>query len=201
MRWRGASDADWTRVSAGTFHDFHTAWIIHLKEALNTGLLPEGFYAQSEQHAGRTIADILTLQVGEQRSSIVPGSGPVAVAQAPPQVSRKAIAGPGAVGRATRSTLAIRHASNHRVVALVEVLSPANKDRLSSVQDFVDKAHAALQHDCHLLVVDLFPPSPHDPHGIHVAIWKELNPDEEAPPRGKPLTFAAYTAGAVPRPT
>jgi hypothetical protein len=29
---------DWTRVDAGTFHAFHTAWITHLSEALNGGL-------------------------------------------------------------------------------------------------------------------------------------------------------------------
>ena len=33
---------DWTKVDAGIFHDFHCAWIIHLKEALNEGLLPDG---------------------------------------------------------------------------------------------------------------------------------------------------------------
>jgi len=42
---------DWTRVSAGTFHDFHNAWITELRNALNGGLLPRGFYAQGEQHA------------------------------------------------------------------------------------------------------------------------------------------------------
>jgi hypothetical protein len=30
---------DWTRVDAGTFHDFHQAWITHLKETLNDGVL------------------------------------------------------------------------------------------------------------------------------------------------------------------
>jgi len=29
---------NWTRVSAGTFHDFHNAWITHIKESLNAGL-------------------------------------------------------------------------------------------------------------------------------------------------------------------
>ena len=42
---------DWTKVDAGIFHDFHCAWIIHLKESLNEGLLPDGFYAMAEQHA------------------------------------------------------------------------------------------------------------------------------------------------------
>ncbi|HEV3261084.1 MAG TPA: DUF4058 domain-containing protein, partial [Gemmataceae bacterium] len=100
---------DWTRVNAGAFHDFHSAWIIHLKEALNGGLLPEGYYAMAEQHAGRVIADVLTLQLDE-RAPIVPReSGPVAVAEAPPRVSRKVVAGPNAAYRATRRTLTIRH--------------------------------------------------------------------------------------------
>src|SRR5262249_17851650 len=52
---------DWARVEAGIFHDFHTVWIGHLRTALNEGILPEGYYALAEQHAGRSIADVLTL--------------------------------------------------------------------------------------------------------------------------------------------
>jgi hypothetical protein len=54
---------DWTRVDAGTFHAFHTAWITHLSETLNGGVLPSGYYAMPEQHAGRWIPDVLTLQM------------------------------------------------------------------------------------------------------------------------------------------
>ena len=53
---------DWTRVSAGTFHDFHNSWITHLKEALNAGLLPQSYYAMGEQQAGDVGPDILTLK-------------------------------------------------------------------------------------------------------------------------------------------
>jgi len=53
---------EWTKVDAGTFHDFHNGWIIHLKEALNGGLLPDGYYAMSEQYGGAVIADVMTLQ-------------------------------------------------------------------------------------------------------------------------------------------
>ena len=52
---------DWTRVEAGIFHAFHVAWVPEIQKALNDGLLPEGYYALAEQHAGRAIADILTL--------------------------------------------------------------------------------------------------------------------------------------------
>jgi hypothetical protein len=184
---------DWTRVNAGTFHDFHSAWIIHIKEALNGGLLPANYYAMAEQHPGRVIADILTLRVDEESLLGPRDSGTVAVADRP-RVSRKAVAGPNATYRAMRRTLTIRHASNHRIVALLEILSPANKDRLSSVEDVVEKAHSALKRGCHLLVIDLFPPGPHDPKGMHGAIWESFDSEDYEPPPDKPLILAAYMA-------
>ena len=44
---------DWTQVDAGTFHAFHTLWIAEIMKALNTGLLPAGYYAMAEQVATR----------------------------------------------------------------------------------------------------------------------------------------------------
>jgi hypothetical protein len=189
---------DWTRVSAGTFHHFHGAWITHLSEALNNGMLPEGYYALSEQQAGHVIADVLTPHVGDPDRIVPRGPGMVTVAEAPPRVSRKFSPAPDATYRATRRTLTIRHASTHRIVALLEILSPANKDRASSVREFVDKAQSALRHGCHLLVVDLFPPATFDPRGIHGAIWELYDPYVEAPPDDKPLTLAAYVANDFP---
>lgn len=52
---------DWTRVEAGVFHDFHTVWIGAIRNVLNEGLLPSGYYALAGQHAGRYITDVLTL--------------------------------------------------------------------------------------------------------------------------------------------
>ncbi len=188
---------DWSRVSAGTFHDFHNAWITHLRDALNGGLLPRGFYAQGEQHAGQILTDVLTLHTG----NVLPangGSGVAVMTQAPPRVSRKVAASEAAAARATRRTLTIRHSSGHRVVALLEILSPANKDRPRSVRDCVDKAVSALRLGIHLLVVDLFPPGPRDPQGIHEAIWESYGDELNVPPAEQPLTLAAYVAGPLP---
>ena len=41
--------------------------------------------------------------------------------------------------RQRRRTLTIRHISGHRLIALVEIASPANKDRPESVEVFVTK--------------------------------------------------------------
>jgi hypothetical protein len=111
---------DWTRVGASTFHAFHARWIIHLSDMLNKGGLPPDYYADPEQHLGRKIADILTLhESNPERIKNVPDPPEgtvVAVAEAPPQVSRTcALALPSARPR----TLTIRHTSGHRIVALI----------------------------------------------------------------------------------
>jgi hypothetical protein len=186
---------DWARVSAGTYHDFHSAWILHLKEALNDGLLPAGYYAQSEQHVGGYIADVLTLQAGPSRLQGEPDNGTTAVA-APPRVSRKLVAV--AVKRGTPRTIAIRHTSGHRVVALIEIVSTANKDRAKSVQEFVAKAQGALQVGCHLLIIDVLPAGRFDPRGMHAALWKFYDRKPYKPPADKPLTLAAYVSKPLP---
>ena len=186
---------EWTRVDAGRFHAFHTAWITHLSETLNGGLLPAGYYALPEQHAGRLIADILTLQA--RRSAEEPESkGGVAVVQAPPNVRRRLTAS--AAARGTQRTLAIRHVSGHHIVAMMEIVSPANKDRAAHVDEFAGKAETALWHGIHVLLADLFPPGPHDPRGMHGAIWERFDDTAGPPPPDEPVTLASYVAG--PRP-
>lgn len=189
---------DWTRVEAGIFHDFHTVWIGGIQTALNGGLLPKGYYALAEQHAGRFITDVLTLHAGDvpppQRPTLPPITGGILVADAPPKSHRKVSLEP--VDRTHRRTLAIRHVSGHQLVALLEVVSPSNKDRPESVEEFATKAASALNHGVHLLLVDLFPPGPHDPRGMHDVALR-VN-DAEEPyglPETTPLTLASYTAG------
>src|SRR4051812_31130218 len=56
---------DWSRVEAGIFHDFHHAWIEQIKRSLNSGLLPDDYYALAEQHAAGFGPDVLTLETVE----------------------------------------------------------------------------------------------------------------------------------------
>ncbi len=189
---------DWTRVEAGIFHDFHVAWLPEIRKALNGGLLPEGFYALAEQHAGRTIADVLTLHASPgnlEPLPLLPTTGGTAVAEAPPRVRRRESLEVGL--RARRRSVAIRHISGHRLVALLEIVSPANKDRQQSVDDFAAKAVDALDAGVHLVVVDLFPPGPYDPQGMPAAVRRRLAGSDAADPlpAGEPLTLASYVAG------
>jgi hypothetical protein len=190
---------NWRRVHAGTYHDFHTSWISELKKELNKGLLPEGFYALSEQMAGETGPDVLTLQVETpwQDASDAPAGG-TAVAVAPPKVSYRASLSEEEIYTRRRRTLTIRHVSGDRVVAYIEILSPGNKSSRTALDRFLDKAVAILNHGCHLLVVDPFPPGAFDPEGIHGAIWSQFTRASWEQPADKPLTLAAYTGGMLP---
>jgi len=188
---------DWTRVDAGTFHAFHTAWITHLSETLNGGLLPPNYYALPEQHGGRWIADVLTLQVPLPAAPPPPtGDGGLAVAETPPRMRRKVSVSP--VARGNQRTLTSRHVSGHRIIALVEIVSPANKDRPAHVAEFADKAEATLRRGIHLLLVDLFPPGPHDPQGIDAVIWERFDEEPYLLPPNEPLTLASYVADSPP---
>jgi hypothetical protein len=187
---------DWRLVDAGIFHHFHLTWIAHLSESLK-GILPRGYYALAEQHLGRKQGDVLALHASdpEERSEAPepPEGGAVAVAEAPPKVHRTLVAP--AVEKRGQRTLTIRHISGHRIIALVEVLSPSNKSGADGAREFVQKALAALRAGIHLVVVDLFPPSKHDPQGMNAAIWEHLNAEEQFSAEGEPLTVASYAAG------
>jgi hypothetical protein len=79
------------------------------------------------------------------------------------------------------------------VIALLDVVSPANKDRRRHVGQLARKVAGALGAGVHVLLVDLFPPGGHDPAGMHGEVAESL--DEMAKPYDlpseEPLTFAA----------
>ncbi|MBI3270482.1 MAG: DUF4058 family protein [Planctomycetes bacterium] len=193
---------DWTRVGPSTFHDLHNAWIIELRNVLNSGLLPPQYYAQSEQHTGTAIADVLTREHTEPRAETrdrpagVSDSG-LALLEAPPKTSVMETAGGPACYANRRRTLALRHESGDEMVARIEILSPGNKLGRGKLEDFVHKACEALCHGIHLLLIDLFPPGTFDPNGIHGELHRELGLETELgrwPMPGKPLTLAGYDA-------
>lgn len=195
---------DWTQVEAGIFHALHVAWVPEISRALNAGLLPRGYYALAEQHAGDAIADVLALHASPadppEPLPPLPSTGGTLVAEAPPKARVRQTIEP--LGIARRRSLAIRHVSHHRLVALIEIASPANKDRAAHVAAFADKVASALESGVHVLLVDLFPAGGREPAGLHGAIMQRLAraddpPDapDDRPPADEPLTSAAYAAG------
>jgi Protein of unknown function (DUF4058) len=94
--------------------------------------------------------------------------------------------------RRKESSIAVRHVSGDRIVAMLEVVSPGNKTSRHAFQAFVAKACELLIHRVHLLLVDPLPPGRRDPSGIHAAIWEEVADVPFVPPKDKPLTLVAY---------
>lgn len=194
----------WTHVNAGIFHHFHHEWISALSRALNAGRLPPDYYALAEQIAGGLGPDVLTLGHGSGGTRPGEGNGPaaagsaanggIALATRPPQVRFTATAEAEQYARKQKSVV-IRHSSGDNVVAVIEIVSPGNKANRHGLRSFVDKVAELLVAGIHLLIVDLFPPGPRDPQGIHGAIWSELADDNFQLPGDKTLTLAAYLAG------
>jgi hypothetical protein len=185
---------DWSRAEAGVFHDFHHAWIEEIKRALNAGILPADYYAMAEQHAAGFGPDVLTLQGGgddRARSEPRGTSGGGGLLLATPRTRLKAETDL-EFYRRRQKAVTIRHASGDRIVAMIEVVSPGNKSSRHALRSFIDKATWLIDRGIHLLVLDLQPPGPRDPQGIHGAIWDELTGRECTTPPDKPLTLVAY---------
>ena len=193
---------DWTRVDAGIFHAFHHSWIEEIARALNRGLLPPDYYALPEQHAAGFGPDVLTLQ--EDRNGDAADAAPsepattggvlLAAPKLPPTAETDL-----AFYRRKQSSIAVRHISGDRIVAMVEVVSPGTKAARNPLRAFVQKAAELLDKGVHLLIIDLHPPGKRDPDGIHGEIWQEIAGQEYTLPANKPLTLAAYETGDTVR--
>lgn len=189
---------DWSRVGPSVFHDFHGKWISAISTAMNEGMLPADYYTMTESHAGDSIADVLTLQIADTEDAGDVSEGPghpgaTAIAVARPKVRLLETAEEEAY-LAKQRRVVVRHSSDDRIVALIEIVSPGNKARQPAFDLFVRKAVRALKDGWHLLIIDLLPPSPRDPDGIHGAIWPEAGGANYHTPEGEPLTLAAYEA-------
>lgn len=195
---------DWTLVPFGTYQGFHTAWICELMRSCNTGLLPRSVYAQIERVAGDTGPDVLTLEVDSDFSATpfeneTDAGETATLTRTKPAVTVTQIASEAEIYSERRNRLAIRHSSNDRLVAYVELLSSGNKSSLRTLDRFLDKCCSVIEQGIHLLVVDPYPPGNLDPQGIHGAIWNEIDPS--APfsfPDQRRLTAVAYHAVRPP---
>jgi hypothetical protein len=184
---------DWTRVDAGIYHDFHAVWLYQIRHTLNNGVLPTGYYALTDQVVYSLGPDVLTLRPREADGD-PPHGGGTALATSPPAVATTTRAAKQPLRRVYRR-LSVRHASDHRVVAVVELVSPGNKSSRRDFTAFVDNAVWLIDKGVNLLRIDPFPPTKRDPAGVHAAVWKTLTRKTYAPPPDKPLTAAAYVGG------
>jgi hypothetical protein len=181
---------DWTRIPAGLFHHFHQDWSIEIARTLNRKVLPKGLSALVEQRAGPCESDVLGI---ETKGGAGRNGGGVATLDRPVTRIVRRTTKEIYSGRANR--IVVKHHLG-RIVAMIEILSPGNKDSRAALRDFVEKTIDFLRKGIHVLVIDLFPPTPRDPFGIHKAIWDEIEEEDFAFPEGKDRILASYETGA-----
>lgn len=184
---------NWKRVPATIYHHFHQQWTIAICNALNAGLLPEGYSALVEQYSARLYPDVLTVQ--RPKNPRATRSKRETTALATPRT--RMVVRPRELRfheRANRIT--IRHHLGE-VVSVIEVVSPGNKSGQLAVREFVAKAVDFLERGISVLVIDPFPPGSHDPQSLHKLIWDHF--DEDVPfalPADEPLLLVSYRAAA-----
>jgi hypothetical protein len=183
---------DWKRVDAGIYHDFHHEWISEIKRTLNRGLLPAEYYAMAEQQAAGFGPDVLTLQDAPGEATGRAGT----VTRTKPKSTHYAQT-PAEFHRRKKSSIAVRHVSGDRIVAMIEIISPGNKNNANAFNAFIQKACELLEHRIHLLLIDPFPPGRRDPNGIHAAIWAMVEDDPFQLPAERPLTLVAYECSLI----
>ena len=185
---------DWSQVPSGLFHDFHQSWSIRIKDALNSGRLPAGLAALVEQRAGPREADVLAIEGRRPRSrtNSETGGGLATLTRPVTRIVQRS-------NREIYSVRANRIVVKHhlkRTTTVIEIMSPGNKDSRAALRDFVEKTIDFVRAGIHVLVVDLFPPTPRDPQGIHQVIWEDMTGEDFTLPAGKDRTLVSYDAGA-----
>jgi hypothetical protein len=164
-------------VGPQLFHDFHHEWVSQVTRSLNRKLSGTDRYSLVEWLPVGVVPDRLTLKM-------TPPQTPFRITDPPKWYASK------------KKAVTIRHISEHCVVAVLEIVSPGTKDGRSALALFVRKAQDLLAAGVHLSLVDLFPPTPRDPEGIHPVVWGEDDGDTFRFDQARPLTCAAYIGGA-----
>ena len=194
---------DWTRVDAGTWHSFHQSWLAEFKRSLNRGGLPDGYYADTEKPESGYIPDVLTFEAAQAGNSNFGdgfGSGDAdegdVATLAPPKTSLTLTSEEADWYAGRRRAVGVRSETDDRLVALLELASPANKDRRSSVEKFAQKVEDSVTSGVHVSVIDLFPPRRADgPGGLVGACAEALGFDGFEPVADKPLWTGSLEAG------
>ena len=137
---------EWTRVSSGTFHDFHQGWTIEIRNTLNSGVLPDGYYAMADN--GSADQNPTSSRFGYAARNPRVGWN---VAETPPRIHRAARVETETALYARKANRIVIHHELGRVVAMIEVVSPGNKDSKHAVSSFIAKAVDFIRNGIHFL--------------------------------------------------
>jgi hypothetical protein len=176
------------------WESFHSRWAAALADALNSGLLPEGYFAEMQVTlgAGRVEVDVPTLKEPTNGAAAsTPGTtgGGVATAAAavwaPPAPAFELPASfPDDV-----EVLVFDTEGGPTLVGAIELVSPGNKDRPEARRAFAVKCLAYLQQGVGLVIVDVVTTRRANLHDEMIALMPGEVPSF---PAAAPLYAAAY---------
>jgi hypothetical protein len=138
------------------WESFHTTWAGAMADALNERWLPEGYFAEEQVHpTARVEIDVATFEESNSAGRIGKGNGGVATeivkSWAPPAPLLSMPADfPG-----NFEVLVFRTEGGPTLVAAVELISPANKDRSEHRRAFATKCASYLYQGISLAIVDV----------------------------------------------
>jgi hypothetical protein len=178
---------DWTRIYAGAFHDFHHGWTAEVRRTLQR-IVPDGYYALLANLSEGVGPSVLELAR--------PGGGLAVVTELP--MAESGITDELAWYARKANAVTVRLSRTHQVVAVVQLVVAGNKTDRTTLESFTRRAQELLAAGIHLTVIDVFPPGPRDPEGIHPLIWGDDSTSAFRIDPAKPLTCAAYVGGAYP---
>ena len=139
------------------WESFHVNWAGAMADALNDRLLPEGYFAEEHARLGaRVEIDVATFRASPDAPDAGSGGGPATSilpnrVWAPPA---PAFAVPVAFPD-TFEVLVTRDEGGTTLVAAIELVSPANKDRESHRAAFAAKCASYLAEGVGLVVIDI----------------------------------------------
>ena len=158
----------------------------------NSGRLPKGVAALVEQRAGPKESDVLAIEVRPELHLGEELEG--GIATLPPPVTRIVRRTTNEIYASRANRIVVKHHLG-RIIAVIEIVSPGNKDSRAALRDLVEKTVDCLRKGIHVLIVDLFPPTQRDPYGIHKVIWDEIVEEDFTFPDGKDLVLVSYKTG------
>jgi len=130
------------------WESFHVTWAGAIADSLNDDLLPEGYFAEEHAHAGARIE----IDVATFADENPPQNGGVAIRTYTPP------APPLTIPAAFPDEFEVRvyeAEGGARLVAAIELVSPANKDRDTHRTAFANKCAGYLAQGISLIVVDV----------------------------------------------
>lgn len=190
---------DWTRVESGLWHNFHQSWSVRIADALNDGRMGDTHYALIEQKVPAKEPDVIAVALGGGADPEANGGGTATLAR-PAAARRTGVTARFESDAATYARKANRVAIRHhlgRLVAVIELVSPGNKDGAKAYDKFVEKLVGFLRNGVHVMVVDLFPPTPQDPDGVYHSVAAHFGGEPVGRSADKPLTAVSFDASVA----